>query len=225
MLRVIRKDLIMNRAVLLINAVIFGACLIFVATLEEDTPPKLYAGFASLMMAFLPATMVTREDKFNAMALGCSLPVRRKTVVRARFALSVGMALVGILGSFLLGAFIPHSSLRASDLFSWDTFLTGMSAVTIILALLLPFTLRFGMKGILTFLVATQVLGVVLLTLTRVTASNADKAVVERIIGAVLRLHEVAGPVGFHLLLAGFLLGLLTASYHVSVRAFEMREL
>ena len=225
MLRVIRKDLILNRNVILINAVIFGACLTLFTTWEQDLPPRLYAGFSSFLLAFLPAVLVTREDKFNAMALGCSLPVSRKAIVQARFALSVGIALPGILGAFLLGAFLPYSNFRAADLFAWAPILIGLAGVTIVLSLLLPFTLRFGMKGIMIFLIATQVLGVVLLTVVKVTGSSMDKAIVGRIIGFFVRAHEVLGSTGFNLSLAASLLSLLGLSYLVSVRVFERREL
>ena len=77
MLRVIRKELILNRNVILINSVIFLACLTFFATMDSEMPVRLYAGFSSLMLSFLQAVMVTREDKFKAMTLGCSLPVSR----------------------------------------------------------------------------------------------------------------------------------------------------
>ena len=101
------------RNIILINGAIFAACLSFFAVWEADLPARVYAGFSAFMVAFLPAVMVTREDKFEAMILGCSLPVERKTIVRARFVLSVGMALAGILGAFLLGSFLPFSSFRA----------------------------------------------------------------------------------------------------------------
>ena len=225
MLRVIRKDLILNRNVILVNSVIFVACLTYFATAATRIPPQLFAGFASFMMAFLPAVIVTREDKFNAMTLGCSLPVSRKAIVQARFALSVGMALLSILVAFLLGSFVPYSNFRASDLFSPGPLLIAVAGITIVLSLLLPFTLRFGMKGILIFLVATQVLGVVLLTVVKVTGSSMDKAIVGRIIGFFVRAHEVLGSTGFNLSLAASLLSLLGLSYLVSVRVFERREL
>jgi hypothetical protein len=225
MLKVIRKDLILNKNVMLINSLIFGACLIFFTTTGSDFPPALYAGFASMMVAFFPAVMVTREDKFNAMMLGCSLPVRRKTIVRARYLLSVGLAFAGIIGAFLLASFVPFSHFRPADLFAWGPFLTGMTGITIFLSFLLPFTLRFGMKGILIFLIATQVLGVLLLTLAKVTQSNADRRIVESVIGFFARAHETLGPTGFNLLLGTILVVLLGLSYLISVRAFENREI
>lgn len=225
MRRVMRKDLILNRNLLVINSVVFAACLTFFAVWEADVPPRVYAGFSALMLAFLPATMITREDKFNGMALGCSLPVRRRTIVRARFVLSEGIALLGILVSFLLGGFLPFSNFRPGDLFAWGPLMTGLVMITLVLSVLLPFTLRYGMKGVLLLLVSAQVLGAVLLTIMQVTQSSADKRLMERIVGGFSRLHILLGDRGFNAFLLAFLVGALAISYLVSVRVFERREL
>jgi hypothetical protein len=225
MLRVIRKDLILNRNVILINGVIFLALLTFFATMDSEMPVKLYAGWSSLMLSFLPALMVTREDKFKAMTLGCSLPVSRKTVVQARFALSGGLAFLGILAAFLLGGFFPTSTFQPGDLFAWGPVIIGLSGITIVLSILLPITLRFGMHGIFIFLVGSQVLGVVMLTLVNVMGSSVDKRAVDRIVGFFVRAHATLGATTFNLCLLAFLLSLLSFSYLVSVRIFENREL
>lgn len=220
-----KKDLILNRKVILINGVIFAVLLGFFATWQTDLPPRAYAGFSALMLSFLPAVMVTREDKFNAMVLGCSLPVSRKTIVRARFVLWLGLALAGVAGAFALGAFLPSSNFVAADLFTRGPILTALTGVSLLLALLLPFTLRFGMKGVLIFLASTQVLGVILLTVMQMTRSSLDRALVERILGGIAQLQALLGPSGFDVLLVALLVGLLGASYLLSVRVFEGREL
>lgn len=225
MLRTIRKELILNRNVILMNGVIFLALLTFFATMDSEMPVKLYAGWSSLMLSFLPATMVTREDKFKAMTLGCSLPVSRKTVVQARFALSGGLAFLGILAAFLLGGFFPTSTFQPGDLFAWGPVIIGLSGITIVLSILLPITLRFGMHGIFIFLVGSQVLGVVMLTLVNVMGSSVDKRAVDRIVGFFVRAHATLGATTFNLCLVAFLLSLLSVSYLVSVRVFENREL
>jgi hypothetical protein len=225
MRRVMKKDLILNRTVILINAVIFAACMIFFTSWEEDLPPRVYAGFSAFMVAFLPAVLVTREDKFNAMVLGCSLPARRKTIVQARFLLSVGMALLGVFAALLLASILPVSNFRARDLFAWGPLLTALAGVTLILSLLLPFTLRYGMKGLMVLLISAQVLGVILLTLMQITRSSADKVLMGKILGGLARLHAAIGHTGFSLLLMVFLVGILGLSYLISVRVFERREL
>lgn len=225
MLRVIKKELILNRNVTIINMTIMAATLVFLATMDESFPPRMFAGFGAFMMSFLPATLVTREDKFNAMALGCSLPVRRKTIVQGRFLMSFGMALSGLTGGFLLGAYVPITAFGPEDLFVSGPILTGLSCIVLVLSFLLPVTLRFGMKGILIFLVGSQVLGVVLLTIVQLTGSSADKRIIDSIVGAFTRLQEAFGPTGFNIFWVFFLASILGISYLVSVWAFEGREL
>lgn len=225
MRRVIKKELILNRNVAIINMLIMGGTLLFLATMDESFPPKLFAGFGAFMMSFLPATLVTREDKFNAMALGCSLPVRRRVIVQGRFVMSLGMALLGLTGGFLLGAFVPFTAFGPEDLFVWGPILTGLSCIVIVLGVLLPVTLRFGMKGILIFLVGSQVLGVILLTFVQITGSSADKRIINSIVGVFARLQDTLGPTGFNLFWLLFLALFLGLSYRISVWAFEGREL
>ncbi len=225
MLRVIRKDLILNRNVIVINALIFATLLGFFATRATRTPAMLYAGFAAFMMAFLPMVIVTREDKFNAMALGCSLPVSRKTIVRARFAFALGAAFLGITVALLLAGYIPGTSYGAGEMFGEGPLVVAFGGISFVLAVLLPFTLRFGMKGVLIFLVVMQVLGVVLLTVTQITGSTTDKRIVNAVITFFARTHAALGPAGFDLLLGALLVVLLGLSYVISVRAFEGREL
>lgn len=225
MRKVIKMDLILNQNVILINLVVFGACLVAFSAMEPESLPHVYAGMASFMMAFLPAVLVTREDKFNAMTLGCSLPVRRKTIVQARFVFSIGMAFLGIVLAFLLGAYLPTSNFQPRDLFAGVPLLVGFSGITLVLSVLLPFTLRFGMKGIMIFLIASQVLGVVALTLTQITDSDMDRRIIGAIGGFLARSYESFGATGFNLLVASCLAVLLTVSYLVSVRIFENREL
>jgi hypothetical protein len=224
MLRLMQKDLILNKKLLLINAVIMLATLSYFAAGSTRTPPQVFAAFASLMMAILPATLITQADKFKAMTMGCSLPVGRKAIVQARFALAVAMALAGLLMAFLLGVLVPFSNYGFADLFAGKPILTALTGLGLVLSLILPFTLRHGLKGLLLLLVAFQVLGVVLITAAQLTRSSLDQEVIEAIAGSVTRLHGALGPTGFSLFMMAALSVLLSASYLVSVRVFQNRE-
>jgi len=225
MLKVMMKDLIMNRNALVANLFIMAAVLVFICSWEEGAPVGTYAFFSGIMMAFVPIMIVTREDKFKAMALGCSLPVTRETIVRSRYLLSTGFAVMGILLAFVLAALVPSSRLSATELFRPETFLRALSVTTILIALLLPFTLRFGALGLILVMAAFQVLGIVALTMVKLTRSSADKAFVDSIVQAVGNLYTRLGSVGFDLLLAALLAAVLLASYGLSVWIFRRREL
>jgi len=224
-LRIMQKDLILNRQLILVNAVIFLACLSIFVLGPEHAPPRVYAGFAGFMMAFLPSVMITREDKFNAMTLGCSLPVSRKTIVQARFLLSLGMSVAGIVGALLFAVLLPGSRYAFGELFAWGPAITALTVIALTLSFLFAFTFRYGIKGLFIFLISTQVLGTILFTLAMVTRSNLDKIIVGWIAGGFRRVSDWAGPMGFRLIMLGAMLGILFGAYRVSVRVFERREL
>jgi hypothetical protein len=225
MRRVVMKDFIMNRTALAANLFLLAAFLVFLSSFEGGASPGAYAFFSGIMMAMVPIMIVTREDKFNAMALGCSLPVTREVVVRSRYVLALGIAVLGVLFAFSLAALAPISQLRATELFRPEVLLQALSVATIATALLLPFTLRFGVIGLIVVLVASQVLGIVALTMVKFTQASADELLFDSIIRAVSGLYVRVGPVGFDLLLLAFLAVLLLASYAVSVWVFKRREL
>jgi ABC-type transport system involved in multi-copper enzyme maturation permease subunit len=225
MLSLIRKDLIMNKMALLANLVIMVGALAFMASLEEGAPPGLFAFFTGLMMAFIPAMIVTREDKYQAMALGCSLPVTREAIVRSRYVLAVCTAGFGILLAFLVGSFLPSTRLGPELLFRPPVVLQAVSIMVLLVSLLLPFTLRFGAMGLILVLVGFQGLGIVALTAGKVAGSVADRRLIEGIVGAVRDIHAWAGPEGFYALVPAFLFLILVLSYGLSVWVFKRREL
>jgi hypothetical protein len=224
MLKLMRKDLILSRRLLLINVLVFLATLSYFAAASTRTPPRVFAGFASLMMAMLPTALITQEDKFKAMTLGCSLPVARKTIVQARFVLSVVLALGGLLAAFLFAAAVPFSNFTLGEMFSSGPVVTALTGATILLSLVLPFTLRFGLRGLLIVLVGFQVVGAVLFTILIAFRSSLDLRIGEAIGGVLARLQDALGPAGFNLSALATLVALLTVSYLVSVRIFEGRE-
>lgn len=224
MLRVIRKDLIMNQTALLANLLIMVGFLCFMSSWEEGAPAGSFAFFSGIMMAFVPVMVLTREDKFKAMALGCSLPVTRKTIVQARYLLAVACSVLGISFAFLLGAFFPLSELNPSQLFRPGAVFLALSVTTLAVALLLPFTLRFGAMGLILVLAGFQVLGILALTLVKLNESSADKRLIDMLVGSVLDLHSRVGPGVFYLLLLLFLCGILAASYGLSLWVFQRRE-
>lgn len=223
MREVVWKDLVLNRNTLLTNALIFVATFGLLGTIADDSPRAL-AVFAGLMVAFAPVGIVTREDKVRAMALSCSLPVTRRTIVRARYALGVALVVPGVLALLGIAALVP-SAVGAGDLFRPSLLLLAYGLALLVLALMFPLTLRLGAVGILVLLASFQVLGVVLLTLAQLTHSDADK----RIVGAVARFFTetaatLGGPV-FDVLVVASLAAMLALSYRLSVFLFERKDL
>jgi ABC-type transport system involved in multi-copper enzyme maturation permease subunit len=224
MREVVWKDLLLNRSVLLPSLLLFAVMFGVMAAMPES-PLREYTVMTSVVIAFLPVMIVTGEDKARAMALTCSLPVTRRTVVRARFVLAGLMGTCGVLFSLGLAAVLPTSTLPAAALFHPANLLMGFTVVLFIMSLMLPLTLRFGARGVILLLVVMQVIGVVLLTVVQVTRSSADKRLVGAIVRGVGDLAARLGPWGFYALVALALGVVVTVSYRVSVRAFVRREL
>ncbi|MFC1791921.1 ABC-2 transporter permease [Gemmatimonadota bacterium] len=224
MYKVMRMDLILNRTAMLVNATVFGGFFLYM-TLRGPTSPMVFMVFASVMVSFMPAMIVTREDKFKAMALVCSLPVDRRTVVKARYALSLILALLGILSAICLGSWLPGTQLGPELLLRWAPLLAAISVTSLFITLILPFTMRFGALGLMLSLAALQVVGIVLFTVVQLSGSSADNLLAERVVEGILGLHQRFGPLGFDLLLLSCLALLWATSYAVSVRVFRHREL
>jgi len=224
MRRVMRMDLIFNKNALLVNYGIFGAFFVYMIFRGPDTP-IVFAVFGSLMVSFLPAMIVTREDKFKAVALVCSLPVDRRTIVRARYALGLLMAASGLLVAWVLASWVPGSVMRPGLLFSQGPILTACFVTVTLISLLLPFTLRFGALGLLLALAGFQVVGIILFTVVQRLGSSVDNRVAERIVQGILTVREALGSTGFTGLLVLCLLCLLALSVAVSERVFESRTL
>jgi hypothetical protein len=223
MRELIWRDVVLNRNAILVNVLVFTTFLGYAAW--DAASPGAYIFFAAIMFSVVPITIVTREDKFKAMGLCCSLPVTRRGIVRARYVLSVGFGVAGILLALSLGAAMPFSSLDVATLLGHHQLLIAITLVTLIVSLLLPFTLRFGFMGLLVLMVALQVLGSVLLIIAQITKSSADKRVVAAVAGTVRAVAARLGEPAFSLAVLGTLALVVTVSYVVAVHVFERREL
>jgi hypothetical protein len=225
MLKVIRKDLILNRNALIMNGVIFMGFAAYLGW-EPDTPVTVYVWLTTLMFTFLSATVMAREDKYRTTALSCSLPVTRRTIVRARYVMSIGLALAGVAVAFSLGSLLPFSQLPVDELLRARTLLLAVTVVVVALGVLLPFTVRFGMFGVFAFLIGAQVLGVLALVIARLSGGRIPiRQVIGSIAAAIQTLQTQLGSLGFDLLLlVALALGLAT-SHGLSQRVFAHREL
>jgi len=223
MREVIFKDLFLNWRMILVNALVFGAFMSYMAW-QSDTRVEVFTLFSTVMVTFAPVAILTRENA-KTLSLGCSLPVTRRTIVRARYVLMFGLAALGVVFAMTLGATLPFSRLDATALFSGRAVGIALVVAAVLIALVVPFTMRFGAFGLIIALVSLQVVGGVLLIAVRITRSSADKRIAAAVMGAVRGLHDRLGPLGFDLALVAFVVLVLTVSYAVSVRVFERRDL
>jgi hypothetical protein len=163
MLKLIRKELIFNRNNLLIILAIMTAFLMFIYyyQVKNFSPRALLLFSAFYIGATLCITLEAREDRFKMAPLTCSLPYNRKTIVAARFALTWLLMLAGLIYSLALSAVLPFCKANLGQALNLKTILISLLLLTLIFALMLPLTIRFGIMGVILFLVFTQLLGVV----------------------------------------------------------------
>jgi len=152
--KLLRREWILNRQVLMLLAGIFGAYQIWA---------RAWVVMATLYAAFLSVLLFAREDKFRSTAWSCTLPVTRLELVRARFVASWLMVVVALTGATLLTAVVPGSKVSPADVVEPSTLLIVAAVTTLIFAWVMPFTIRFGMVGIMIFLVGGQLAGAILL--------------------------------------------------------------
>jgi ABC-type transport system involved in multi-copper enzyme maturation permease subunit len=214
MLKILRLEYLYLRKQVLIVLTIFTAYFAYMAA--QIGSPRLFIVTTSLMVGLsMPFAILGREDKFKTAALVCSLPVRRSTVVLGKYAATWITIGLGMGYALLVTAILPFSKIDVSEVLSLKTLLVSVFLISLVFAVILPFTLRFGLTGIIIFLVGSQLLGVVMLMLTHIGrgAGNPLRTVfraVESGLRALLH-HEPT---------AGFLLTLLAAI--VAINALSM---
>jgi ABC-type transport system involved in multi-copper enzyme maturation permease subunit len=174
----------------------------------------------------IPLSLVAREDKFRSATLTCSLPVTRDQVVASRF---VGGWILSLGGSLAILAACYGSALLSlgHPVGSWGgALLVVLVTIGLVLAGLLPFTMRFGFVGLMGFLVVTQVLGILAFLSAALFGSHGWlRSVIGEVVGAVRSLHEVFGALGYAALLAAAIVVLNVGSLFLSRWIYRRREL
>jgi len=113
MLKLLRMEYLLNRRQIFIILAIFSGYFLYMAYRIES--PRVFLVSLCLMMGLaVPFGFVGREDKFKTAALVCSLPVRRATVIFAKYAMSwIAMGL-GLAYGLLLAAALPFTKISVA---------------------------------------------------------------------------------------------------------------
>ncbi len=226
MLKLLRLEYLFNLRQILIVLAIFSAY--FAWAVNRIDSPGVFTIATSIMVGLgLPFAIVGREDKFKTAALVCSLPVRRSTVVLSKFAATWAAMLLGMGYTLFLTAVLPFSKISLAGVLSVKSLLVSLFLMSILFAVILPFTIRFGLTGIIILLVGCQLLGIVALILTQMLggAGNPLRSffrAVER--GLRFLLHHQATP-AYLLALAGGIMAVNLLAILVSRAVYARREL
>jgi hypothetical protein len=225
MLKLIRMDIILNRRILIFMlALVFIYCAWAASVISS---PRAYIVIVSLLVGLiLPNTIQTREDRFKTAALSCSLPLRRSTVILGKYLTAWILFPVGLGFAFLIAAVFPLTKIDIAQILNLRAILVSLFLISLFFSILLPFIIRFGFVGVIIFLVAGQVLGLVFQMLA-ISIKNKDN-VLRQMLGAVARgLRELVsheGTPGFLLLLAGGIILLNVLSLKISQALYARRN-
>lgn len=224
MRNLIFKDLILNKRYLLGIGIFYVAYLGFFGSRLNS--PRLALMIGAFMSALLPLLNYTREDKFKAALLSCSLPSTRQQIVRSRYVLSWLLMIAVYVLIVPAVAFFPGGKLGLASLVNVHSVFLYLAVVTLVFAVLMPLLLRFGLVGMFVFLIGMQVLGLVVMVLESRKLVHLDLGgVVSRIAAGLRSLNAALGsPAYFALLFAGLVL-LNLASLACSTFLFKRKDL
>jgi hypothetical protein len=223
----VREWILMRRALIVIAGVYAAFQAYFVCRAAN---PRLWLVFAAVYASFLSLSLFLREDKFQAAAWSCTLPVRRRDLVRARFVSAWVLVAGALAAGVVLAGVMPGSRVQVAAVLAPPTLFLGAAVITIILALMLPFTIRFGLMGVMIFLVLVQVLGMVVLLFavnagTRARPSRgALSGGIEALTAGLVALKDLLSPPGFYLAAALVLILINWLGYRFAAALFNRRE-
>jgi ABC-type transport system involved in multi-copper enzyme maturation permease subunit len=220
----IRKDLILDRRTVGLNLALYlimGPA--FIAVLSE-APVKAVAVWAGLVGAMIPLSLVSREDKFRSAALTCSLPVTRDAVVSARYWGGGLVTLAAIAVILAAGYLVPQTGLAERGL-GTGPLLAAFTVAGLVQAALLPFTIRFGIAGLMVFLVGAQVVGMGAFLSGMLVGYDALRGLIRTISLALAAVRAAAGEGGLAVVLVTAVLLLNLVSLALARRLFRAREL
>jgi len=220
MFKFVLKDFFLHKKYILSLGILYPLYVgWFGSRLHNPTVYALIAAFMYMIVALFP---YTREDKLKAVGLSLSLPATRREIILGRFLTSWTL----MIGLWILGTavalFIPGGKLGASKLLGLGTILTILAYMTAFLAAFMPLVVRFGMVGIMIFLVAMQVLGIVAMLL-RARIRNL-KVIIGSVGRGVAAAQEALGPAVAAAAVLIVLLIVNYASFELSAFLFKRKD-
>lgn len=226
MLKILRLEYLFNRKPLLIVLAIFTAYFAYMA--YQFPSPRVFLVITSLMIGLsIPFTILGREDKFKTASLVCSLPVNRATVVVGKYVATWGAIILGLVYALVLAAVLPFAKISVGSILTLKSLLVSLLLMSVMFAVILPFTIRFGFVGIIVLLVGFQFLGVIALFLAQIgKGANNPMRVLFRTAEGGLRglLYHESTP-GFLLALLAAILAVNAVSLLISTALYARRSL
>ena len=222
----IRLEFLLSRKALLIILGIFAPFFVWAAAYLPSA--RFYIIMTSFFIGLsLPAGVHGREDKFKTTVLLCSLPVRRSSVVLAKFTASWLIMGAGFLFAIAVVAISPLAKFPLGEFLKAREVLLALGLTSLGFALVLPFIIRFGIVGVIAGTIVAQLLGVLLFASTVLFGrqNNIFRAVIRTVIEGLRSLfHHDATP-GYLAVLAAAVIAINAASFLIARTLYLRREL
>lgn len=225
MLKILRLEYLLNRRQILIVLAIFTAY--FAYMVSQIDSPRVFVVSTSIMIGLaMPFTILGREDKFKTSAFVCSLPVRRSTVVLGKYAATWAAIGLGLGYTLLLAAVFPFSKIQVAEILTARNLFVALFLISLIFAVILPFTIRFGLVGIIILLVGFPVLAILALVLSQVLGetNNPLRVFIRAVAGGLRTLLTHEATPGFLLALLAVGVAVSAASLFVSRALYVRRD-
>lgn len=222
MLRLMQKDLILCSRLIVTLYIFYGCLGFYFFVRSSDLVPLL---LATVMFSFIPIAVVAREDMFKAGAWSCTFPVTRKQIVAARYLLSASLGLAGVfllaLQSVAVNLFLKDSEI----LFNFRHFLFAAAVPILVLSVVLPVLLRFGLLSLLIVGAGLNIFLVVGILLAEALGSQFRiSSGLARLASLVVDFYDYAGDIGFFLVLAILLALIVFLSFQLAQRIYLHRD-
>jgi ABC-2 type transport system permease protein len=224
MLNLILKDLILNKKFLLWVGLSFIIYMGFFGSRIDN--PKIDTLFITFLGFIVPVMIFSREDKFKATPLSCSLPTTRRQIILARYILGWTLMLVFcVLGTMAI-LVAPGHKLGPSNFLNVRIIFLALAFMTLYFAVLMPLLIRFGIVGFFVFLISLQLLAFITQFLVWEKVLKLDlKALIAWIRNFFISLNSHLGTAGYYAFLVILMVLLSVASFACSVFIFKRKDL
>jgi len=227
LLRLLQRDWFLHRRALLTFILIFSAFEVYFVLVANQ--PRTWLVMTCIYISFFVIVPMTRDDKFRALAWTGSLPVTRADLVRARYVGSWVIVALAFLTVLALAALLPGSKIAPAMPVDMRSLLLAATVITIILFLLIPFTIRFGLMGVFVGLAALQLIGAGLFVFAAATGSfeaveGGIAAIFRPPIAAVVAIRESLPRAAFNLVALLVLVLINWVGYRLALALFRQRE-
>lgn len=223
--KLLLRDGRLHGRTLLISYGVFLAFQVYFLLRVDSARPWLV--FASVYAAFVALSVYVREDKFQSTSWTCTLPVSRRGVVRARFVGAWILAVAALAAATILAAVLPGSRVGVPDVLEAETLLLAATVITVVVGLMLPFVIRFGLLGLMIFLVGAQVIGAGVLLMAGAFERREGRRLslgFSVVADGVRAAHSALPPALFDLLVVALLLAVNWAGYRLALLLFGRRD-